>query len=134
MNNWFCNRDNSTELLVALPDLLYHELLCGRFAANLVVIIQITLLFILKFHHNVKWANYQDLSICYCRKSIAAEKNVSSTLIIINLLICSLNNWNLWFTDCLTSCSIDWYVGPTMNWGCFSYSHCTSHSYLILVS
>ena len=46
---------------------------CSGFAANFVVIIQITQLFILKFHLNLKGANARGLSFSYCSKSVAAE-------------------------------------------------------------
>ena len=129
MNNWFFNRDNSTVLFVALPHLLKHRLMWWV-AANLVVIIQITILFILKFHHNLRWANSQGLSIVIIAKLLLQKTNVNSTFIIINLLICSLTNWNVRFTE-LPHLSIDRCGRPTINWCCLNYSHWTTM--LILV-
>ena len=98
MNNWFCNRDNSTVLFVAHYLTSCNIEWCGGFEANSVVIIQITVLFILKFHLNLKGANVQGLSISYCSKSVAAERKCQLYLYYHKFTdFCSVNNWNLWF-------------------------------------
>ena len=78
---------------------------CGGFAADLVAIIQITLLFILKFHLNLKGTNAQDLSISYCSKTVAAESKCQ-----LYLYCHQFTDFVVWITrvygslDCPTSC------------------------------
>ena len=99
LNNWFCNRHNSIVLFVALTHLLQHRLMWWDFS-KFGFIIQIALVFILKFHLNSKGANAQSLS--YCSKSVAAESKCQFYLYYHKFIdFCSLNNWNLWFTGLL---------------------------------
>ena len=74
MKNWFCNRDNSTVLFLHYLTSCNIDL-CGGFAANLVVIIQITLLFILKFSSQLKRSQCLRFIYCYFSKNIAAGES-----------------------------------------------------------
>ena len=74
MKNWFCNRVNSTVLFLHYLTFCNIDL-CGGFAANLVVIIQITLLFILKFSSQLKRSQCLRFIYCYFSKNIAAGES-----------------------------------------------------------
>ena len=106
---------------------------CSGFVTNLVVIIQITQLFILEFHLNLTEPMPKAYLFLIVAKMLLQKASINSTFIIINLLI-----FVVWITEiygslyCLTFCSIDRCGGSTMNWGCFTYSYCTT-GYLILV-
>ena len=108
--SFFCSILWITDFIIDITQLYYllHYLTscsidwCGGFSANLVFIIQITLVFILKFHLNLKGVNVQSLSISYCSKSVAAESKCQFYLYYHKFTdFCSLNNWNLWFTGLL---------------------------------
>ena len=106
---------------------------CGGFVTNLVVIIQITQLFILEFPLNLKEPMPKAYLLLIVAKVLLQKASMNSTFIVINLLIFVVLIIEIYGSlDCLTFCSIDWYWGPTMNWGCFNYSYYTT-SYLILV-
>ena len=106
---------------------------CGGFAANFVVIIQITQLFILKFHLNLKGVNARGLSFSYCSKKVAAETNCQFWLYYHKF-----TDFVFWIIeihdslDCLISCSIDRFGGPTINWGCFNYLRCATSDLILL--
>ena len=106
---------------------------CGGFVTNLVVIIQITQLFILEFHLNLKEPMPKAYLFLIVAKMLLQKASMNSTFIIINLLI-----FVVWIIKiygslhCLTFCNINRCRGSTMNWGCFNYSYYTA-SYLILV-
>ena len=106
---------------------------CG-FVTNLVVISQITQLFILEFHLNLKKEPIPKAYLFLIVAKVLLQKvSVSSTFIIINLLIFIVSIIEIYGSlDCFTSCSIDRCGGPTINWGCFIYLYYTT-SYLILV-
>ena len=74
MKNWFCNWVNSTVLFLHYLTSCNIDL-CGGFAANLVVIIQITLLFILKFSSQLKRSQCLRFIYCYFSKNIAAGES-----------------------------------------------------------
>ena len=106
---------------------------CGGFVTNLVVIIQITQLFILEFHLNLEEPMPKAYLFLIVVKVLLEKASINYTFIIINLLIFVV--WIIEISgslDCLSSCSIDRCGGSTMNWGCFNYSYYAT-SYLVLV-
>ena len=73
---------------------------CGEFVTNLVVFIQITQLFILEFHLNLKepMPKAYLILISYCSKSVTAESKYQFYSYYHKFTdFCNLNNWNLWF-------------------------------------
>ena len=97
---------------------------CGGFVTNLVIIIQITQLFILEFHLNLKDRMLKAYLFLIVAKVLLQKTSINSTFTIINLLIFVVWIIEIYGSlDCLTSYSIDRCGGPTMNWGCFNYSY-----------